>query len=223
VLGDFRDEEGLQGRADWSSIVNKIGATQQDFGINYDVLLHNGYIEKHGGRGFKITNHGYGAVEEHREAVKHVEEFTRLKSASNMLVTEREAALVALISSKCLTDGWQSEMVALEADATETLIFYRELNFFLSMSVWTDEELSRVIIRTLRQQVASRPGTYGCVFSMSPVSAEAISEAQMHLETACIIIFGEDDLTELFHGGTLVDAVNTKMVNARVRRSIQAK
>ena len=223
ALAEIRDEHGLNYSADWAGIVQQIGAAEVDFDTNYDVLKDSGFIDNHAARSFYITPQGYAAVEEYRKATKFQRELERLSNATDMTVTERETGLTALLEAKSLVDGWQCEMVALEEGANETPILYRDLNFFLSECFWSEGELLRADVRALREQVKSRPGTNGCIFSMSPVSVEAIGEAQVQLEKACIIIFGKDDLKELFYGGTLTDAINSKMVNARIRRSIQAK
>lgn len=223
ALAEVREERGLRTAADWETITRQIGAPDEYFGANYQILVDGGYMESTTTRSFRLTAHGYEAVGEFRQREGLGLQFDQLSASSLPTPGERASALAVLLEEKCAVDGWNVEHVELEPGAGEVSVFYRDLNFFLVDCAWPDGQLEGAVVRELRQRVAARPGTFGCLFSMSAVSDTAISEAQTHLETACIIIFGPTDLTELFHGGSLTEAVTAKMVSARIRRSVTAE
>jgi hypothetical protein len=222
ALQRLRDEHGPRALIDFQHVIEKSGITSQEFTRNRTFLDYQYLIEWVAARALTITELGTEQVRTWRGHQDRLERFQRLERLEGVTPQSRGHALEDLLAGLTAFEGWEARPRARSQGQEHDIIVHRGFHYFLVSCKWEQDRTQPEVLELLESRVRSRATTNGGILvSMAGFTDNCIEEARLKLAQAVILLFGPEDVEQLFtNQRSFTDLVDEKLQQAMRHRVI---
>lgn len=219
TLADVYENQGTQYTFPKSGFYENNNEEAIIIDANLRFLRDTFYVESTGNARYKITVKGIKIAEAVRKTRRYGDEFDATSQMENPQARGR--ALQKLFASFIREQGWDCQEGARTAGEEMDVIISREREFWLTECKWEKKPIGAAVIREMYGKLGNRVDVKGIVISMSGFTGPADTQAEDYIGQKLILLFGEQDIKELFFGEiSFTDLLNAKYKDAVTKRKI---
>jgi len=222
TLQSLRDQHGRRARLDWELVTNEARIGREEFHRNITFLEAEYLVEWTAMRVLAITDLGTQQVRTWRGHQVRLERYQQLERLEGVTPQQRGHVLEDLLAELATFEGWETKPRARSQGQEHDIIVHRGFHYFLVSCKWEQDRTQPEVLELLESRVRSRATTNGGILvSMAGFTDNCIEEARLKLAQAVLLLFGPQDVRQLFSvRQTFTDLVDEKLQQAMRHRKL---
>jgi hypothetical protein len=215
------EEKGREGDLHGGQVVKEVVA---DAGLdetlvmaNHDFLYNSGNLEHPGSMGFfRIAEVAVEPLRDWSRRTARKERFDALAALDQP--AERGRQFEELFAEVAEAAGWTVDPNVRGPGEEIDLVLSRDVTFHLLECRWWSDSVGTKEIRDFAGKLRKRAATVGIVVSMSGFTTDATAEVEGTTGETPIVLFGPQDVTDLFEGRKQLDEMLAEKRRSLIHR-----